>query len=193
MPSSIEVVNSTLCSIFIKSECFLAPTPGVNIMKAICYTGQTINRLAGDVPSQGRHVPTVGGEHQIKNWLVLQIQGGRNIKHRETKTHSTHEQDQTDKATNPVISIRSARILLLYKVPQVVIIVEIEDWNELLRVVIHSIMVRGGKRWRTCVSMYAFRQRKLECKLNLLFFLEQGFWGHWNDFMSSCSSNQYHN
>lgn len=40
-------------------------------------------------------------------------------------------------------------VLLLYKVHQVVIIVEIEERHELLGMIRCSVIVRGGKHWRT--------------------------------------------
>lgn len=50
-----------------------------------------------------------------------------------------HQTEQNKKETNPVIAILPARILLLHKVPQVVIIVEIEEQHKLLRMTRYSV------------------------------------------------------
>lgn len=49
------------------------------------------------------------------------------IKAEKTTKSLTHQTEHIYHPTNPVVSTRSARILLLHKVPQVVIVVEIEE------------------------------------------------------------------
>lgn len=50
----------------------------------------------------------------------------------------------------PVVTGLSARVQLLYKVPQIVIIVEVEQWHQLLK----------KTRWCTFIEMYVKNDRK---------------------------------
>lgn len=83
-------------------------------------------------PSQRRHVSTVSSKHQAENRFVLQR--GEIL-----KTHISYFVALADKvhrqmqnATNPLVSFLPARVLLLHKVPQIVVIVEIEERHKLL-------------------------------------------------------------